>query len=170
MAATKTPDGDEYGSVTMKSPVGVLTLMADDKHLVAVQWKSDAPRPLPHARKMPAHPVLLVAQEQLTQYFAGQRRDFSVPVRYLGTDFQQRVWITIRKIPYGARRTYGDVAAAIGQPAAARAVGAAVGMNALFIVVPDQRVLTSAGAFHGTPQGTRARRILLDLEEGQGTT
>jgi methylated-DNA-[protein]-cysteine S-methyltransferase len=165
VAASKARDDAGYASITMKSPVGVLTLIADAKHLVAVQWKNDAPPPLPRARRQPDHLVLLEARQQLTRYFEGAQRDFSVPVRYLGTDFQQRVWVAIRKIPFGVRSTYRDVAAAIGQPAAARAVGAAVGKNALFIIVPDQRVLTSAGTFHGTPQGKRARRILLEFEE-----
>ena len=69
MAASKARDDAGYASITMKSPVGVLTLIADAKHLVAVQWKNDAPPPLPRARRQPDHPVLLEAQQQLTRYF-----------------------------------------------------------------------------------------------------
>lgn len=111
------------------------------------------------------HPVLVAAREQLAEYFAGGRRLFDLPLAPRGTDFQQRVWLRLRDIPYGQTRSYGQVAAELGlEPGAARAVGLANGANPLSIVVPCHRVVGSDGSLTGFGGGLERKRFLLDLE------
>jgi methylated-DNA-[protein]-cysteine S-methyltransferase len=103
---------------------------------------------------------------QLREYFAGARRDFDLPLAPAGTPFQLAVWNVLRAIPYGATRSYLDVANAIGKPAACRAVGAANGANPLPIVVPCHRVIGSNGSLTGFGGGIDVKRRLLSLEGG----
>ena len=101
---------------------------------------------------------------QLGEYFAGKRREFELELAPYGTDFQLRVWRALREIPYGAVRNYGDIARAIGQPGAARAVGQAVGRNPLPIVIPCHRVIASDGSIGGYSGGLTIKHRLLALE------
>lgn len=101
---------------------------------------------------------------QLSEYFAGQRREFDLDLAPVGTDFQLRVWKALRAIPYGAVRNYGDIARAIGQPKAARAVGQANGCNPLPIVIPCHRVIASDGSIGGYSGGLAIKHRLLALE------
>ena len=105
---------------------------------------------------------------QLDEYFAGRRREFTLPVSLEGTDFQTRVWRELRRIPYGETRTYGDQATALGMPAAARAVGRANGDNRISIVVPCHRVVGANGDLTGYGGGLWRKRYLLDLEGANG--
>jgi O-6-methylguanine DNA methyltransferase len=104
------------------------------------------------------------AAEQLGEYFAGRRREFDLELAPVGTDFQLRVWRALRDIPFGAVRNYGDVARAIGQPKATRAVGQANGRNPLPIVIPCHRVLASDGTIGGFSAGLDIKHRLLALE------
>jgi methylated-DNA-[protein]-cysteine S-methyltransferase len=104
------------------------------------------------------------AATQLGEYFAGQRREFDLALAPYGTDFQLRVWHALREIPYGTVRNYGDVARAIGQPKASRAVGQANGSNPLPIVIPCHRVLASDGTIGGYSSGVDIKHRLLALE------
>jgi methylated-DNA-[protein]-cysteine S-methyltransferase len=104
------------------------------------------------------------AAVQLGEYFAGKRREFDLELAPVGTDFQLRVWNALRKIPYGAVRNYGDIARAIGQPGAARAVGQANGCNPLPIVIPCHRVIASDGTVGGYSGGLAIKHRLLALE------
>ena len=104
------------------------------------------------------------AAAQLGEYFAGKRREFDLDLAPYGTDFQLRVWQALRKIPYGAVRNYGDIARAIGQPSAARAVGQANGCNPLPIVIPCHRVIASDGSIGGYSGGLNIKHRLLALE------
>ena len=111
------------------------------------------------------HPVLVAAREQLAEYFAGERRVFELPLAPRGTDFQRRVWLRLREIPYGRTRSYGQVAAELGlERGASRAVGLANGANPLSIVVPCHRVVGSDGSLTGFGGGLARKRHLLDLE------
>jgi O-6-methylguanine DNA methyltransferase len=101
---------------------------------------------------------------QLAEYFAGKRREFDLDLAPVGTDFQLRVWKALRAIPYGAVRNYGDIARAIGQPKAARAVGGANGCNPLPIVIPCHRVIASDGSIGGYSGGLAIKHRLLALE------
>ena len=108
------------------------------------------------------------AQEQLASYFAGRLRRFAVPLDPRGTPFQRQVWAALAAIPYGETRSYGAVAAAIGQPTASRAVGAANGRNPVSIIVPCHRVVGSGGGLTGFAGGLEAKRRLLSLECSAG--
>ena len=104
------------------------------------------------------------AARQLDEYFGGGRKDFAVPLLFVGTAFQQAVWNGLLSIPYGATVSYGELAARIGHPMAVRAVAGAVGANALSIFAPCHRVVGSDGSLTGFGGGVRAKRYLLDLE------
>ena len=101
---------------------------------------------------------------QLEAYFAGELRDFDLPLRPEGTVFQRRVWDALRSIPYGETRSYGQLANEIGNPKAVRAVGAANGRNPLPIVVPCHRVIGSDGSLTGFGGGLATKEKLLNLE------
>ncbi|WP_035764039.1 methylated-DNA--[protein]-cysteine S-methyltransferase [Arthrobacter sp. H20] len=106
------------------------------------------------------------ASEQFCAYFAGQRRAFSLPVHAAGTDFQQRVWAAVLDIPYGETRSYKELAAQLGNPSMGRAVGAAIRVNPLAIIIPGHRVVRSTGGITGYSAGPETKRFLLDLEAG----
>jgi O-6-methylguanine DNA methyltransferase len=108
--------------------------------------------------------LLRHATEQLQAYFAGQRRDFDLPLDLAGTAFQRSVWRALLDIPYGETRSYGFVAQAIGAPKAVRAVGAANGSNPIPIVVPCHRVIGAGGSLTGYGGGLALKRFLLELE------
>lgn len=110
-------------------------------------------------------PVLREARRQLEEYFAGQRREFDLPVVPSGTPFQHRVWTALSQIPYATTQTYGEVARAIGSRGAARAVGMANGRNPVSIIVPCHRVIGSDGSLTGYGGGEANKQALLDLEE-----
>jgi len=150
----------------LASPVGRLTLVARDEALAAILWEADDPRRvrLGPLAKAPDHPVLGETERQLGEYFLGQRRQFSLPLTFAGTDFQQKVWQALRTIPYGETRSYGEIARQLGRPDAVRAVGAANGRNPISIVVPCHRVLGASGALTGFAGGLAAKRRLLALE------
>lgn len=154
-------------STTMPSPVGQLTMVASDAGLVAVLWPEERVGRVPLAGVSAAdgHSVLDAAAKQLTEYFAGRRRAFALPLDPRGTRFQRAVWAALGEIPYGETRSYGDIARAIGRTTAVRAVGAANGRNPLSIIVPCHRVVGQGGALTGFAGGLAAKRYLLDLEK-----
>jgi methylated-DNA-[protein]-cysteine S-methyltransferase len=102
--------------------------------------------------------------DQLHEYFAGSRTDFEMPLAPGGTPFQRAVWAQTSEIPYGATRTYGQIAAALGKPGAARGVGAALGRNPIGVVVPCHRVVGQGGDLVGYAGGLPIKRALLALE------
>ena len=107
-------------------------------------------------------------QTQLEEYAAGRRRAFDLPLNPAGTPFQRQVWRALLDIPYGETRTYGALAAAIGTPGAARAVGAACGRNPLVVLIPCHRVVGADGSLTGysAEGGVERKRALLELEAG----
>lgn len=109
-------------------------------------------------------PLLEEAVRQLQEYFAGQRRAFDLPLSFYGTDFQKKVWSALLDIPYGETRSYGQIARAIGNPKACRAVGMANHINEIVIVVPCHRVIGSDGSLTGYGGGLDVKRKLLELE------
>jgi O-6-methylguanine DNA methyltransferase len=106
---------------------------------------------------------------QLQEYFQGRRREFSVPLRSVGSEFQQRVWVALCEIPYGETWSYLQLALRIGDALATRAVGYANGANPIAIVIPCHRVINADGGEGGYGGGLWRKRILLDLERGQGS-
>ena len=139
------------------SPAGPLTLAERDGALVGLRFEAEedtAPSPL-----------LLRAREELEEYFAGRRREFDLPLSPHGTPFQRQVWQALRTIPYGSTCTYGQLAAAVGNPRAARAVGMANHRNPLPILIPCHRVIGSTGSLTGYAGGVERKRLLLSIEE-----
>ena len=137
----------------------VLLITADDASITGIRFlDADA--------KEQGEESTLIAQciSELEEYFAGTRTGFSVPVRMLGTPFQQSVWQAMLEIPYGKVRTYGDVAKAIGKPGAARAVGAACGKNPVAVIVTGHRVVGERD-MGGYAWGTARKEKLLELEQ-----
>ena len=148
------------------SPLGPMTLAASSQGLCGVWFDGQKHQPDPQAWPQDAaHPVLLQAQAQLAEYFAGQRRVFELPLDLsAGTDFQQTVWRGLLQIASGATTAYGELAQRIGKPMAVRALGAAVGRNPISIIVPCHRVLGADGALTGYAGGLDRKTALLRLE------
>lgn len=107
-----------------------------------------------------------LARQEIEEYLDGDRKSFSSPLDLRGTPFQIEVWNELLKIPYGETRSYGEIAAAVGRPRAARAVGAAIGANPLPITVPCHRVIGKNGSLVGFGGGLRLKERLLLLEKG----
>ncbi len=152
----------------LESPCGELRLLATATHLRRMDFVGGKNCPqLPSDTLEDAqgtHPVLKAAAAQLTEYFACRRTGFDLPLEPVGTAFQMRVWAALTAIPYGVTRSYADLARAIDNPAACRAVGAANGRNPISIVVPCHRVIGASGSLTGFGGGLNAKRVLLDLE------
>jgi methylated-DNA-[protein]-cysteine S-methyltransferase len=155
-----------YVYKTMHSPIGELKLVASDAGLAAVLWENDNPRrvQLNIVAENDSHPVLVETERQLGEYFAGKRTTFALPLDFRGTEFQQAVWHALLTIPFGETRSYSHIAAQIGNPTAARAVGAANGRNPISIVAPCHRVIGSSGELTGFAGGLAAKARLLALE------
>lgn len=150
----------------MTSPLGRMFLAAAADKLVGVWFEAQAHLPdLQSYRHTPTHPVLQNAEDQLAQYFAGQRLDFNLPLDLsTGTPFQQSVWQALLSIPRGQTCSYKKLSLHIGKPAAMRAVGGAVGRNPLSIIVPCHRVIGAHGALTGYAGGLARKTALLQLE------
>lgn len=160
-----------YHDKIMVSPVGDLTLIASDAGLAGIRWETDAPGHdgLTPRHRAPQHPLLCRVEQQLEEYFDGQRRLFEVPLDFHGTPFQRSVWQALLTIPYGQTRTYAQIAAQLGRPTATRAVGAANGRNPISIITPCHRVIGSNGRLTGFAGGLATKQYLLGLESRQAT-
>jgi methylated-DNA-[protein]-cysteine S-methyltransferase len=144
------------------SPIGDLLVTGDGDALTAVHMDGSSG---PGWRRDPS--ALRGATRQLRAYFAGDLREFDLPLAPDGTAFQREVWAALREIPYGHTISYAELAAAVGRPGAARAVGAANGRNPIAVVIPCHRVIGASGALTGYGGGLGRKRLLLDLEAGQ---
>ncbi len=143
------------------SPLFSLMIEAHDTALTRVCFD---PPVAPEGPPEPHHPLLQVAVRQISEYFAGARRAFELPLEPRGTPFQLRVWDLLVQIPYGETRTYGELAKLLNRPEASRAVGAANGSNPIPIVIPCHRVIGAGGALTGYGGGLDRKRFLLELE------
>jgi methylated-DNA-[protein]-cysteine S-methyltransferase len=151
---------------TIPTPVGELTLVGSDRGLAAILWENDKPGRvrLNIVARDDNHPVLLETQRQLGEYFAGQRRHFTVKLDFAGTDFQKQVWQALLAIPFGQTRSYGEIAVQLGNPKAMRAVGAANGKNPISIIAPCHRVIGATGKLTGFAGGLETKAYLLQSE------
>lgn len=163
--ATRAPQGP--ATTGLPTPIGLLRLFADDEALLGVWFPAHPPALVVDATPVHHHPVLDHAAAELSAWFAGRSRVFTVPTRAAGTPFQRAVWAELARIPFGERRTYAQVAAAVGRPSAVRAVGAANAANPLGIIVPCHRVVATGGALAGFAGGTATKAWLLDFEAGR---
>ena len=146
------------------SPIGPLTLVEEDGALAAVRFHPDLPRDAA-SFALPSTPLLRQAAAELREYFAGQRRQFTVPLAPKGTPFQQKVWKALQEIPYGETRSYKEIAIAAGNEKACRAVGLANNRNPLPIFIPCHRVVGSDGKLVGYAGGLDVKTFLLELEK-----
>ncbi len=151
---------------TLASPIGELLLAGDGESLSHLHML-EAPRPF----TAPAHwrrqnGSFPETTRQLSEYFAGERRDFDLRLTLHGNPFELRVWEALQEIPYGATASYGQIARTIGAPTAARAVGLANGRNPVAVIVPCHRVIGADGSLTGYGGGLPRKRYLLDLEAG----
>ncbi len=147
------------------SPLGPLTLVAEDDALIGLYMEDQRHRPVIDAARDDT--LLPGLQEQLEAYWRRELKDFDVPLALAGSPFQQEVWAGLRTIPYGESWSYGELALAVGRPRASRAVGLANGKNPVSIVVPCHRVVGSTGNLTGYGGGLARKRWLLDLEAGR---
>lgn len=144
----------------MDTPMGAMVLCAERGSLVRAEFVQAKGEDV-----QGDDPVLLEAQRQLEEYFAGSRRVFSLPVTLCGTPFQMHVWEEMGRIPYGQTASYGEIARRIGRPGAARAVGMACNKNPLCILYPCHRVVGARGQLVGYASGTDKKAFLLELEQ-----
>ena len=143
------------------SPIGILEIKADDRALTEVNILRNEPVEM----QTSANPLIAEACKQLDDYFAGKRRNFELPLSPQGgTPFQQTVWKQLQKIPYGQTISYAQLAQAIGNPKACRAVGSANGKNPIAIIIPCHRVIASDGGLGGYASGLDNKIQLLALE------
>lgn len=154
----------------LPTPLGPLLLQASGGQLTGVRLLSDEEneRNIALTEQDIDISALNLAAQQLAEYFQGNRRAFDLPLAPAGTPFQLAVWVALRAIPYGETRTYGEIAAAVGRPRAARAVGGACHVNPLLIVTPCHRVVGSGGALTGFACGLPVKERLLALERKDG--
>jgi methylated-DNA-[protein]-cysteine S-methyltransferase len=148
-------------TTTIDSSVGPLLLTSDGTSLTRLLFAAD---PDPSWSTDPC-PVLDEAVRQLGEYFAGERRDFDLPLDPVGTPFQLTVWAALRDIPYAETINYGQLAGRVGNPNSSRAVGLANGRNPISIVVPCHRVIGADGNMTGYGGGLPRKRFLLMLEQ-----
>jgi methylated-DNA-[protein]-cysteine S-methyltransferase len=149
----------------MDSPLGELTLVADGSALIGLYFDGHLRRPDDAELGPRVDEGFDEVIRQLQEYFAGDRTAFDLEMAPRGTEFEQRVWDLLRKIPHGETRTYGQLARELGQPGAAQAVGLANGRNPLSVVVPCHRVVGANGSLTGFAGGLDRKRFLLSLEE-----
>jgi methylated-DNA-[protein]-cysteine S-methyltransferase len=151
------------------SPLGELTLVADDDALTGVYFRHHWHRPAEDTFgprvDAESDAVLARAAAQLTDYLAGDRHGFDLPVRLHGDEAQHRVWNLLTTIPYGETVTYGELAAALADGTTAQEVGQAVGRNPLSVIVPCHRVVGRNGQLTGYAGGLKRKQFLLELEE-----
>ena len=149
------------------SPVGPLFLAASTKGLVRLEFEARVQKLKSNTIQLQeSKPAFEPYLRELEEYFAGKRRQFSFPLDLRGTEFQLACWHALLEIPYGQRRSYLEIARAIGRPLACRAVGMANNRNPIAIVVPCHRVIASSGSLCGYGGGLDLKRRLLDLEQG----
>jgi methylated-DNA-[protein]-cysteine S-methyltransferase len=149
------------------SPIGRLLLAGDASALAIIDFQS-GPRPRrPDAAWREETAPFEAAIAELTEYFRGVRRVFTVPLAPVGTPFQQRVWRALLDIPYGETTSYGELARQLGQPNASRAVGLANGTNPIPVIIPCHRVIGANGSLTGYGGGLPIKQRLLALERGE---
>lgn len=164
---SKLPENLCYADIP--SPVGELTLLVSDQGLHMILWDNERQTPetekaLARFRKNQNHPIIQQAQQQFKQYFAKQRKTFTMPLCLTGTEFQKQAWQTLQQIPFGETISYSEQATKLGDKNKARAVGMANGMNPISIIIPCHRVIGSNGKLTGFAGGFDKKAFLLQLE------
>jgi len=157
-------NGNSSYFTTIPSPVGRLTLVGEGDYLVGLYYDGDPVAGRPRAAGIQDDGRLRSAATQLREYFAGERSRFDLQLAPRGTEFQKAVWAALLRIPFGETASYGQIARAIGRPAACRAIGGANHRNPIAIVIPCHRVIGADGSMTGYGGGLDHKRHLLALE------
>ncbi len=152
---------------TLASPIGKLTIVANDSHLLALYVGEEADAFKSTLKKKNDHPLLSIAEIQLKEYFSGTRKSFDLPLSPKGTEFQNRAWKALAKIPYGSIWSYGEQAKYLKVPNGQRAVGGANGKNPIPVIIPCHRVIGASGKLTGFSGGMDMKVYLLRLEGHQ---
>lgn len=144
------------------SPMGTLILKVDSEYVYSLESSMVLEE---NNSEILNQPLVKECFKQLDEYFNGFRKAFNLPIKLKGTEFQEKVWQELLKIPYGTTCTYGEIADRIGKPRAARAIGGANNKNKLMIIVPCHRVIGRNGKLVGYAGGLDKKKYLLDLEK-----
>lgn len=150
----------------IETPAGLLGIAEADGAVTNLWFETDR---LPDIRPAPPTPAISRAAAELLAYFAGELREFTVPLAPRGTPYMTRIWELLRRVPYGGTATYGEIAALSGNPKAARAVGLANNRNPVPLFIPCHRIVGSGGKLTGYRGGLELKRRLLGLEKGNAT-
>lgn len=164
------------------SPVGPLAIVESDGAITEVSFAQSEGAPsssgvtgtssnrnaLANSSAGITSPLLEKTAREISDYFAGKLKRFTIPVKPEGTDFERRVWTALLDIPWGTTRTYGEIAATLGNPKASRAVGRAIGLNPVAIVIPCHRVIGKDGSLTGYAGGLERKKTLLGIEGFHG--
>ena len=157
-------------SLRIESPIGILTLVADDQGLTNILFANASLTQIGltevSAPETPDDPVLEATAQQLGEYFAGSRTSFELPLHLEGNNFEREAWRALATIPYGETISYARQAELIGRPGAYRAVGGADGRNPIPVVLPCHRVVGADGSLTGFGGGLDVKQWLLDHERG----
>lgn len=148
-----------YGAY-IESPIGVLQVRGSDKGVTHVTFVSE----LGAEASFKKNTLIEMCVQQLKEYFQGQRNAFDIPLDWRGTVFQQSIWQSLLDVPFGAVASYSDIAIAVSNPKAVRAVGAANGKNPIAIIVPCHRIIGSNGSLTGYAGGVERKAWLLNHE------
>lgn len=151
----------------IQTPIGIICIEASKEAVTALYF--DRKRSLADIQflKEPETSLLEKAGNQLIEYFQGKRKNFDLPLEPAGTEFQKKVWKALCTIPYGQTKSYGEIAAQIGNPKACRAVGGANNKNPIMIFIPCHRVIGADGSLVGFGGGLDAKKYMLNLEKGE---
>jgi methylated-DNA-[protein]-cysteine S-methyltransferase len=160
--------GEEPFWSTIRTPVGEILVGATEKGICAVEFeRAGSPRGrVSSARSPRSRAHVEAALRQLGEYFAGKRTGFDLDLFLTGTDFEEKIWKALTRIPFGETRSYAETARAAGQPGGARAAGGAIGRNPAAIIVPCHRVIGADGSLTGFGGGLDRKRWLLEHESG----
>jgi methylated-DNA-[protein]-cysteine S-methyltransferase len=154
--------------VVVDTRIGPITIVANGEAISGLYFADHSRRPRSESfgRRIPLtwDPLLMDAAGQLLEYLDGSRRSFDLPLHAVGDGFQRSVWAIVSAIGFGETRTYGDIAAELGDRSRAQEVGQAVGINPLCVIVPCHRVVGANGALTGYAGGLARKRALLELE------
>lgn len=142
----------------VKSPVGPVEVLSDETHLLSVSFVKKA-----NKKEIP-NDITEKTIKQLDEYFKGTRKQFDLPLKTEGSEFQTKVWKKLVRIPFGKTKSYGDVAKSLGKPMASRAVGGANNKNKIGIIIPCHRVVGSSGDLTGYASGLKIKKYLLEHE------
>lgn len=155
---------EEKRSITYQSPIGVIEITGTEKGIVSILFSEDPMEPEKDVEAAPE--AMKQCVQELDEYFKGERIDFSFPFDFAGTDFQKKVWNALTAIPYAETGSYKQIATAIGNEKAVRAVGMANSKNPISIAVPCHRIIGSSGKLTGYAGGLWRKEWLLKHEQG----